>query len=56
VQATDLRKQDVVRVDKGELIPTDGEVIEGVAYVDESAITGESAPVMRSRARTCSPR
>jgi K+-transporting ATPase ATPase B chain len=47
VSAADLRKEDVVRVDKGELIPTDGEVIEGVAYVDESAITGESAPVMK---------
>ena len=47
VSAANLRKEDVVRVDKGELIPTDGEVIEGVAYVDESAITGESAPVMK---------
>ena len=45
--ATALRKEDVVRVEKGEIIPTDGEVIEGVAYVDESAITGESAPVMK---------
>jgi K+-transporting ATPase ATPase B chain len=47
VSAANLRKEDVVRVDKGELIPTDGEVIEGIAYVDESAITGESAPVMK---------
>ena len=47
VPATDLRKEDVVRVDKGEVIPADGEVIEGVASVDESAITGESAPVIR---------
>jgi magnesium-transporting ATPase (P-type) len=47
VPATDLRKGDVVRVEKGELIPTDGEVIEGVAYVNESAITGESAPVLK---------
>ncbi len=39
VPATALRKEDVVRVNKGELIPTDGEVIEGVALVDESAIT-----------------
>ena len=45
--ATALRKEDVVRVEKGEIIPTDGEVIEGIAYVDESAITGESAPVMK---------
>ncbi len=47
VPATNLRKDDIVRVDKGELIPTDGEVIEGVAYVDESAITGKSAPVRK---------
>jgi high-affinity K+ transport system ATPase subunit B len=47
VPATVLRKDDVIRVNKGEVIPTDGEVIEGVAYVDESAITGESAPVMK---------
>ena len=47
VPATVLRKDDVVRVDKGEIIPTDGEVVEGVAYVDESAITGESAPVLK---------
>ncbi len=47
VPATELRKEDTVRVNKGELIPTDGEVIEGVAYVDESAITGESAPVLK---------
>ena len=47
VPATELRKEDVVRVEKGELIPTDGEVVEGIAYVDESAITGESAPVMK---------
>ena len=42
-----MRKDDVVRVDKGELIPTDGEVIEGIAYVNELAITGESAPVIK---------
>jgi potassium-transporting ATPase ATP-binding subunit len=47
VPATALRKDDVVRVEKGEIIPADGEVIEGVAYVDESAITGESAPVLK---------
>ncbi|MCM8595771.1 potassium-transporting ATPase subunit KdpB [Accumulibacter sp.] len=43
----DLRKGDVVVVSAGEVIPGDGEVIEGVASVDESAITGESAPVIR---------
>ena len=42
-----LRKGDVVRVTAGEVIPADGEIIEGVASVDESAITGESAPVIR---------
>jgi K+-transporting ATPase ATPase B chain len=45
--ATDLRKGDVVLVETGDVIPADGEVIEGVASVDESAITGESAPVIR---------
>ena len=42
-----LRKDDVVLVETGDFIPGDGEVIEGVASVDESAITGESAPVIR---------
>jgi len=45
--ASDLRKGDVVVVEAGQLIPGDGEVIEGIASVDESAITGESAPVIR---------
>lgn len=44
---TKLRKGDIVLVRAGEIIPGDGEVIEGVASVDESAITGESAPVIR---------
>jgi K+-transporting ATPase ATPase B chain len=47
VAAPALRKGDIVRVHAGDLIPCDGEVIEGVASVDESAITGESAPVIR---------
>ena len=47
VPSEDLRKGDVVIVTAGEVIPGDGEVIEGVASVDESAITGESAPVIR---------
>ena len=47
VAADSLRMGDFVVVDAGELIPGDGEVIEGVASVDESAITGESAPVIR---------
>ena len=47
VAATNLKKGDVVVVSAGEFIPGDGEIIEGVASVDESAITGESAPVIR---------
>ena len=47
VPATSLRKGDIVIVRAGEFIPADGEIIEGVASVDESAITGESAPVIR---------
>jgi K+-transporting ATPase ATPase B chain len=47
VPAGELRKGDVVLVTAGEVIPGDGEVIEGIASVDESAITGESAPVIR---------
>lgn len=45
--ASDLRKGEVVVCESGDVIPADGEVIEGVASVDESAITGESAPVIR---------
>jgi len=47
VLASALRKGDVVRVERNELIPADGEVLEGVAFVNESAITGESAPVLK---------
>ena len=47
VAATNLRKGDIVIVSAGEFIPGDGEIIAGVASVDESAITGESAPVIR---------
>jgi K+-transporting ATPase ATPase B chain len=47
VAAATLRKGDVVIVHAGEIIPADGEITEGVASVDESAITGESAPVIR---------
>jgi len=47
VPAPSLRKGDIVMVKAGEFIPADGEIIEGVASVDESAITGESAPVIR---------
>ena len=47
VAASLLRKDDIVLVSAGELMPGDGEVVEGVASVDESAITGESAPVIR---------
>ncbi len=45
--ATDLRKGDRVVCEAGDVIPADGEVVEGIASVDESAITGESAPVIR---------
>ena len=47
VPSTSLKRGDVVRVSAGEIIPGDGDVIEGIASVDESAITGESAPVIR---------
>ncbi|WP_040948889.1 potassium-transporting ATPase subunit KdpB [Gorillibacterium massiliense] len=47
VSSTTLRKGDIVRVDAGDVIPTDGEIIEGLASIDESAITGESAPVIK---------
>ncbi|UPK87037.1 potassium-transporting ATPase subunit KdpB [Pseudomonas sp. A2] len=47
VAASALRKDDVVRVVAGEMIPGDGEVLEGIAAVNEAAITGESAPVIR---------
>ena len=47
VPSSKLRAGDIVLVTAGELIPSDGEIIEGVASVDESAITGESAPVIR---------
>lgn len=47
VAASSLRRGDIVRVESGELIPGDGEVIEGIAAVNEAAITGESAPVIR---------
>ncbi len=47
VYATELRKGDLVVCEAGDVIPSDGEVIEGIASVDESAITGESAPVIR---------
>lgn len=47
VEADSLRKDDIVLIEAGDVIPADGEVIDGVASVDESAITGESAPVIR---------
>ena len=47
IEADRLRKGDLVLVSAGEIIPSDGEIIAGVATVDESAITGESAPVIR---------
>jgi potassium-transporting ATPase ATP-binding subunit len=47
VSARELRKGDLVRVAQNETMPTDGEVVEGIAYVNESAITGEAAPVLK---------
>ena len=47
VWATDLKKGDIIACVAGDIIPADGDVIEGIASVDESAITGESAPVIR---------
>ena len=47
VAATELQPLDIVLVEAGELIPADGDVVDGVAAVDESAVTGESAPVIR---------
>ncbi|AFQ44870.1 potassium-transporting ATPase subunit KdpB [Desulfosporosinus meridiei] len=47
ISASQLAKGDIVLVETGEMIPGDGEIIEGIASVDESAVTGESAPVIR---------
>ncbi len=49
INADELKKDDIVLVENGDIIPNDGEVIDGIASVDESAITGESAPVMKER-------
>ncbi len=47
VDATQLKKGDLLLIEAGDIIPSDGEVVEGMATVDESAVTGESAPVIR---------
>lgn len=47
VSSTELRRGDLILVNHGEIIPGDGEIIEGVAAIDESAITGESAPIIK---------
>jgi len=52
VPAPDLRKGDIVVCEAGDVIPSDGTIVEGIASVDESAITGESAPVIREAAAT----
>ena len=49
INANELKKGDIVLVENGDIIPNDGEVIDGIASVDEAAITGESAPVMKER-------
>lgn len=48
INSKELKKGDIVRVKAGELVPGDGEVIEGMASIDESSVTGESAPVIRA--------
>ena len=53
VSASSLRKDDIVFVEAGDFIPGDGQVIDGIASVDESAITGESAPVIRESGGDC---
>lgn len=47
VSSTELRKGDLVLIEAGDLVPGDGEIVEGLASIDESAITGESAPVIK---------
>jgi len=47
IPAADLRKGDLIRVEKNDVVPADGDVVDGMAYVNEEAITGESAPVMK---------
>ncbi len=47
VPAADLRKGELIRVEKDDVVPVDGDVVEGMAYVNEAAITGESAPVLK---------
>jgi len=47
IMSSELKKGDIILVSEGEIIPSDGEIIEGIATIDESAITGESAPVIR---------
>jgi len=47
VPAAALHKDDLIRVEKDEVVPADGDVVEGIAYVNEAAITGESAPVLK---------
>ncbi|MDE3037091.1 MAG: potassium-transporting ATPase subunit KdpB, partial [Pseudomonadota bacterium] len=53
VSASSLRKDDLVLIEAGDFIPGDGQVISGIASVDESAITGESAPVIRESGGDC---
>ncbi len=59
VAANTLRKGDIIVIIAGDVVPADGQVIEGIASVDESAVTGESAPVIResfpTRSRCASP-
>jgi K+-transporting ATPase ATPase B chain len=54
ISTSDIRKGNIVIVEAGDIIPFSGEVIEGIALVDESAITGESVPVMKEAGGECS--
>lgn len=53
IPASQLRRDDLVLIEEGDIIPSDGQVIAGIASVDESAITGESAPVIRESGGDC---
>jgi K+-transporting ATPase ATPase B chain len=48
VKSTELRKDDLILIEKGDTVPLDADVLEGIAMVDESLVTGESAPVRKA--------
>ncbi|MBC2579917.1 hypothetical protein [Clostridium sp. DJ247] len=51
INANDVRNGDIILVEVGDIIPRDGEIIEGLAFIDESAITGESVPVIKDSSK-----